>query len=193
MPSPRAATSQLGWGLSDEKSFLTWKAWIMMWRGCLLALNGKSSKAVEMITSGISALRSTGATLHIPLCWPYLARAHAELGQFEQAWNTIGEGLTDVETTEYRWCESDIHRTAGEIALMAPVADETKAEAYFEQALAVASEQQAKSWELRAAMSMARLWRDQGKRREARDLLAPMYGWFTEGFDTTDLKEAEAL
>ena len=82
---------------------------------------------------------------------------------------------------------------AGDIALMSPERDEAKAEAYFERALAVARAQQAKSWELRAAVSMARLWRDQGKRDEARGLLAPVYGWFTEGFDTPDLKQAEAL
>jgi len=82
---------------------------------------------------------------------------------------------------------------AGEIALMSPDPDATKAEAYFERALVVAREQQAKSWERRAAMSMARLWRDQGKRDEARDLLAPVYDWFTEGFNTLDLKEAKAL
>jgi predicted ATPase len=85
------------------------------------------------------------------------------------------------------------NRIAGEIALKSFQPDTAKAEAYFERALAVARQQQAKSWELRAAMSMARLWRDQGKRNEARDLLAPVYGWFTEGFDTRDLKEAKAL
>ena len=89
--------------------------------------------------------------------------------------------------------EAEVHRLAGEIALKSPVPDASKAEAYFERALAVAREQQAKSWELRAAMSMARLWRDQGKRDEARVLLAPVYGWFTEGFDTLDLKEAKML
>ena len=87
----------------------------------------------------------------------------------------------------------DPHRTAGEIELMSPEADASKAEAHFERALAIARAQQAESWELRAAMSMARLWRDQGKRQQARDLLSPIYGWFTEGFDTLDLKEAKAL
>jgi len=82
---------------------------------------------------------------------------------------------------------------AGEIALTSPEPDATKAEAYFERALAVARAQQAKSWELRAAMSMARLWRDQAKRQQAHDLLTPVYGWFTEGFDTLDLKEAKVL
>ena len=98
-----------------------------------------------------------------------------------------------MEATKETWHEVDIRRIAGEIALMGPEPDTAKAQGYFERALSVARQQQAKSWELRAAMSMARLWRDQGKRDEARDLLAPVYGWFTEGFDTRDLKEAKVL
>ena len=101
--------------------------------------------------------------------------------------------MTAIQTTGERWFEAEVNRIAGEIALKSPKPDTAKAEAYFDRALAVAREQQAKSLELRAAMSMARLWRDQGKRDEARDLLAPVYGWFTEGFDTLDLKEAKAL
>jgi predicted ATPase len=108
---------------------------------------------------------------------------------------TLGDALamTAVETTKEKWCEAEIHRVAGEIALKSPEPDAAKAQAYFDRALAVARAQQAKSWELRAAMSLARLWRDQGKRDEAHDLLAPIYGWFTEGFDMLDLKEAKAL
>ena len=98
-----------------------------------------------------------------------------------------------METTKEKWWSAEINRVAGEIALLSPEPDVAKAEAYFERALSVARQQQAKSWELRAATSMAQLWRDQGKRDEARDLLAPVYGWFTEGFDTLDLKEAKAL
>ncbi len=101
--------------------------------------------------------------------------------------------MTPVETTKERWCEAEINRVAGEIALKSPQPDVAKAQAYFERALAVSRQQKAKSWELRAAMSMARLWRDQGKRDEARELLAPVYGWFTEGLDTLDLKGAKAL
>ena len=101
--------------------------------------------------------------------------------------------MTAIETTKERLWEADTHRIAGEIALLSPEPDAAKAEAYFERALAVTRQQQAKSWELRAAMSMARLWRDQGKRDEAHDLLAPVYAWFSEGFDTLDLKEAKAL
>jgi predicted ATPase len=89
--------------------------------------------------------------------------------------------------------EAEAYRTAGDIALLSPEPDAAKAEAYFERALAVARQQQAKSWELRASMSMARLWREQGKVQQARELLAPVYGWFTEGFDTRDLKDAKAL
>jgi predicted ATPase len=92
-----------------------------------------------------------------------------------------------------RWFEAEVNRAAGELALKLPKPNPKNAERYFGRALAVARAQQAKSWELRAAMSMARLWRDQGKRDEARELLAPVYGWFTEGFDTRDLKEAKAL
>ena len=102
--------------------------------------------------------------------------------------------MMGIETTfkETLW-EAEINRTAGEITLMPPDGDAAKASMYFERALGVARQQQAKSWELRAAMSLARLWRDQGKVKEARELLAPVYDWFTEGFDTRDLKEAKAL
>ena len=98
-----------------------------------------------------------------------------------------------IRTTKETWFEAEVNRIAGEIALKSPEPDVAKAEAYFERALEVARRQRAKSWELRAAMSMARLWREQGKVRQARELLAPVYGWFTEGFDTLDLKEAKVL
>jgi predicted ATPase len=122
-----------------------------------------------------------------------MARAHANVGEYDGARRCIDEAMTAVEATGERWYEADIHRTAGELALTSPEPDATKAEAHFDRALAVAREQQAKSWELRAAMSLARLWRDQGKVQQARELLASVYGWFTEGFDTRDLKEAKAL
>jgi predicted ATPase len=146
-----------------------------------------------MMNFGIAAFRSTGSTAWIPWQLLFLASAYAELGQFDDAWRCIGEAMTAVETTKERCCEAEINRIAGEIALKSPEPDVAKAEAYFERALAVARAQQAKSWELRAAMSMARLWRDQGRPDEARDLLAPVYGWFTEGFGTSDLKQAKTL
>jgi predicted ATPase len=101
--------------------------------------------------------------------------------------------MNAVETSGERWCEADIHCAAGKIELMSPERDAAEAQIHFWHALKIARAQQARSWELRAATSLARLWRDQGKRAEAHDLLAPVYGWFTEGFDTLDLKEAKAL
>ena len=123
----------------------------------------------------------------------YLANAHAQLGQIDDAWRCIGEAISTIEATKERLFEVEANRIAGEIALMSPEPDAAKAEVYFERALAIARQQQAKSWELRAAMSMARLWRNQGRVQQARQLLAPVYGWFTERFDTRDLKEAKAL
>jgi predicted ATPase len=138
-------------------------------------------------------LRLTGQTIFVPIYTSWLARTYAKLGKFDDAWRCIGEAVTAIETRKEIWCEAEVNRIAGEIALRSPAADLLKAQAYFERALAVARQQQAKSWELRAAMSLARLWRDQGKRQQGRELLAPVYGWFTEGFETRDLKEAKAL
>jgi predicted ATPase len=180
-------------GLADEKGASAWKAFGMMHQGSLLALTGQVSHATQMMTSGIGAWRSTGSTLWMPCYLSNLARAYAQLDQFDNAWRHIGEAMTAVEVTKARWCDSEVHRTAGEIALMSPDRDASKAETYFARALAIAREQRAKSWELRAAISMARLWRDQSKLLQAHDLLASVYGWFTEGFDTLDLKEAKAL
>ena len=165
----------------------------MIFQGCVLGLTGRAADAVHMITAGLAAARSIGATFFEPLHLSYLARAHAELGQFDDALRCMGEAMTAVETTGEKLWEAEVYRTAGEIALKSSEPDTAKAQTYFERSLSVARQQQAKSWELRAAMSLARLWRDQGKVREARELLAPVYGWFTEGFDTRDLKEAKAL
>jgi predicted ATPase len=179
--------------LADEKGALFWKALGTMNQACVLTLTGKASDAIQMFISGIAAYPSTGATVWRPLHLSHFARAYAELGQFDDAWRCVGEVMTAIETTNERWFEAEAHRTGGEIALLSPDPDAAKAEAYFERALEIARRQQAKSWELRAAMSLARLWRHQGKRDEARDLLAPVYGSFTEGFDTRDLKDAKAL
>ena len=179
--------------LAEEKGTLMWKALGTVTRGCVLALTSKASDAVQMINDGITAWRSTGSTFWMPWYLSNLAGAHAQLGEVNEAGRYIGEAMTTSKTAKENWCEAEVYRVAGEIALRSPEPDAAKAEAYFERALAVARQQQAKSWELRAAMSLARLWRDQGKMRQARELLAPVYGWFTEGFDTRDLKEAKAL
>jgi class 3 adenylate cyclase/predicted ATPase len=179
--------------LADEKGAALWKALATMQKGSVLALSGRASEAIQMITSGITTYRSTGSRVYLPIFLSHLSRADSELGQVDDAWRCIGEAATTAETTKERWYEAEINRIRGEIALKLPQLGPSQAEAYFQRALTVARAQQAKSWELRAAMSMARLWRDQGKRDDARALLAPVYGWFTEGFDTHDLKEAKAL
>jgi predicted ATPase len=122
-----------------------------------------------------------------------LALACTDLGHFDDASRCIDDAIRAMQTTGEKWFEVEVFRITGEIALKSPQPKAAKAEAHFELARAVARQQQAKSWELRAAMSLARLWRDQGKPQQARELLAPVYGWFSEGFDTRDLKEAKTL
>jgi predicted ATPase len=121
----------------------------------------------------------------------FLARAYADIGRLRDAWRCVDEALTNVETTKETLYAAEVNHMAGKIALLE--SNQILAEAHFERALAVARTQQARSWELRAATSMAQLCRDQGKRTEARGILAFVYSWFTEGFDTLDLKEAKAL
>ena len=115
------------------------------------------------------------------------------MGQAETGLPLLAEALAHVDTTGERYYEAEVYRIKGELLLRQAVPDATQADACFQQALTVARRQQAKSWELRAAMSLSRLWQRQGQRAEARKLLAPIYGWFTEGFDTADLQEARTL
>jgi hypothetical protein len=183
--------------LADEKRALYWKAEGTINRGLVLALTAKNSdeyiNAISMIKSGLTAQRSTGATIRRSAYLSQLAQAYARVDQYDDAWRCIGEAMAFAEASKERWYEAELHRIAGELALRSPQQDDAKAQTSFERALAIARQQQATSWELRAATSMARLWRDQEKRDEARELLAPVYGWFTEGFDTLDLKQAKAL
>jgi class 3 adenylate cyclase/predicted ATPase len=179
--------------LANEKDTLYWKAEGLLDKGSLLALTGKHSEAIETITSWIAPFRSTGATWFIPTYLLFLASAHAELGNSSNAQTCIGDAFTAIQATRETWFEAEAHRMAGEIEAKSGKPESAKIEAHFKRSLAVARQQQAKSWELRAAMSMARLWRDQGKSQQARELLAPVYGWFTEGFNTLDLKEAKVL
>ena len=178
--------------LAEEKGAAFRRAEGVLRRGYVLTLTGNAS-AVEMVTSGIDLWRSAGSTIFTPEHEFMLAIAHADSGQFDAAWRCIGKAMTAMQATKETWCEAEAHRVAGEIALKSPQRDVAKAQAHFERSLTVARAQQAKSWELRAAMSLARLLSDQGKRRAAHDLLAPTYDWFTEGFDTRDLRKAKAL
>jgi DNA-binding winged helix-turn-helix (wHTH) protein/predicted ATPase len=162
-------------------------------RGCVFAQTGKAADAVQAISAEIAGLRAIGAPTWGTAWLSHLALAYTTLGKLDDARRCIGEAMRVVEATKEGWYQAEIHRIAGEIALKSPEPVAPKAQEYFEYALAVARQQQAKSWELRATMSLARLWRNQGKMQQARELLSPLYGWFTEGFDTQDLKEAKAL
>jgi predicted ATPase len=179
--------------LADRKGAVQWKAVRMMHQGWLLGLSGNAPAAAHTINLAVVAYQSTGATLLTPWCLSNLAKVHADLGRFDDAWRCIDEAMRVVKTTQESWCGAEVNRIAGEIVEMPTRTGPSEAEAHFRHALAIARAQQAKSWELRAAMSMARLLRDQGKRQQARDLLAPVYSWFTEGLDTLDLKEAKIL
>jgi predicted ATPase len=177
--------------LAEEKGAIYWKTVGLMGQGHILALTGRPWEAVTMIAAGMSASRSTGSKLFVPTFLSQLAMAHLKLRQFAEARLYVDEAMTTVETTKEKLWEAEVYRLAGQIARSER--DHERAESYFTRSLAIAKHQEAKSWELRAAMSLARLRRDQGRRGEARELLAPVYGWFTEGFDTLDLKKAKAL
>jgi tetratricopeptide (TPR) repeat protein len=184
-------TTQLD-ALSNEKA-QHWKPVSSTFRGAACALEGDALAAVELIAPAHTALVQTGMNLFASVRFSYLALAHARLGQFDVARQRMHEAVENIATTKELWFEADAYRIAGEIALMSPERDAAEAQRNFERALNVARRQKARSFELRAATSLARLWRDQGKRAEGRDLLAPIYSWFTEGLDTLDLKEAKAL
>ena len=177
--------------LADEKQSAFWKWYGIVLQGCVWVLKGDASSAIRMIPPALAALRQTGSTFWSPMALTLLSAAYGETGKFDDASRCINEAMTTISTTKETFYQVETNRVAGGLALLQR--HTAKAETYFEHALTVAREQQAKSWELRAAMSLARLWRDQGKLQQARELLAPVYGWFTEGFDTRDLKEAKAL
>jgi predicted ATPase len=179
--------------LADEKGAAWFKAAGVLLRSFVSAMTEEGADHVNAIASAWDAHLSTGATIWAPMQRSYLAVACAEIGKFDDARKCMGEAIAAAEDTKERWFDTEIHRIAGEIELLSPDRDMTRVERHFQRALEIARARQTRSWELRAAMSLARLWRDQGKRREAHDLLAPVYGWFTEGFDTLDLKEAKAL
>ncbi len=179
--------------LADEKGGAYWKLMGALSQGAVFAFTGKPTEAIQTLPNALAALRSSGAVAYIPSFLISLAVAYADLKRFDDAWRSTVEAFAAVEATKERLFEAEINRLAGEIALKSPGSETVKAESYFSRALDVSTRQHAKSDELRAAMSLARLWRDQGKLQQAGELLAPVYGWFTEGFDTRDLKEAKAL
>jgi predicted ATPase len=179
--------------LSTEQGFPFWGAWGTILRGSALAEQGQSAEGIAQMRQGIAAWRATGAELQRPYYLALLAEAYGKTGHAEEGLHVLAEALTAVHKTGERQHEAELYRLKGELRLKQDVPDEQEAESCLRQAVDVARQQQAKSLELRAAMSLSRLWQHQGKRVEARELLAPVYGWFTEGFDTFDLQEAKAL
>ena len=179
--------------LSTEQGFPHWLAWGMILRGWALTAQGEGMEGIAQMRRGRVAYRATGAELNQLYSLALLAEAYGETGQPEEGLNVLVEALALVDKTGERNWEAELHRHKGELLLMQQGQKVGEAEECFRQALNIARRQQAKSLELRAAMSLSRLWQQQGKKEEARQILADIYGWFTEGFGTPDLQEAKAL
>jgi predicted ATPase len=179
--------------LATAQGFLYLAALGTSLRGWALALQGQGEAGLAQLRQGIAAYRATGAALHGPYYCTVLADVADRLGHPADGLQALAEAHTLVEQHEERWWEAEVARLRGVLLLRQPGTPPAEAEAWLQRALDVARRQEAKSLELRAAMSLSRLWQQQGKRGAARELLAPIYGWFTEGFDTADLQEAKAL
>jgi predicted ATPase len=162
-------------------------------RGWALAMQGDAAAGVAHLQQGLDVVQGAGLKLYRPYLLALLAEAYGQAGQPEAGLSVLAEAMTLVEATEERWWEAEVHRLQGELLRQRPLSDVGQAEACFQQALEVARRQQAKSLELRAALSLSRLWQQHGKHQAVHALLAPIYAWFTEGFDTADLQEAETL
>jgi predicted ATPase len=160
-------------------------------RGWSLSAVGRTSEGIPLLWQGLTTLRAMGSNLLLPFYLTALAEAHGMAAQPEEGLSRLVEAENLIETTKERWAEAEMHHVRGK--LLVSLHEHTAAEGSYCRALAVAQEQRAKFWELRAALDLARLWRDQGMRTKVRDLLAPIYGWFTEGFDTPVLQDAKAL
>ena len=179
--------------LSTEQGFPLWAAYGTIFRGWALAMQGQGEAGMAQVRQGIASFRATGQALIVPYLCTVLADVAAHLGHTEDGLQALAEAHTLVEQQEERWWEAEVARLRGVVLLRQPGIPQGEAEAWLQRALDVARRQEAKSLELRAAMSLSRLWQQQGQQVEAHELLAPIYGWFTEGFDTADLQEAKAL
>jgi predicted ATPase len=179
--------------VAQEQGFPQYKAYSAILYGWALAHQGLAQDGMAQLHQGLMTYRATGAAILRPYWLALLAEAHEIRGEPEVGLTALAEALTLAETTGERWYESELYRLKGALLLQQNAANQAEAEHCFQQAITIAQNQQAKSFELRSAMSLSRLWQQQGKRQEAHDLLAPVYGWFTEGFDTADLIDAKAL
>jgi predicted ATPase len=179
--------------LATEQGFPLWIGLGTILRGWALAMQGQGEEGMAQLRQGIAAWRATGAAQHVPYHLTMLADVSAHLGHVEDGLQALAEAHILVEQHEERYWEAEVHRLRGVLLLRQPRTPPAEAETWLQRALDVARRQEAKSLELRAAMSLSRLWQQQGKRDKARELLAPIYSWFTEGFDTADLQEAKML
>ena len=180
--------------LATEQGFFAERvAWATVLHGWALAMQGQGEAGLAEMRQGLAADLATGSKSWQPYFLGLLAEAYGAGGHPDAGLTALAEALAVLDTTELRSYAAELYRLKGALLLQQAVPDASQAETCFHQALDIARQQQAKSWELRAAMSLSRLWQQQGKRDEARALLAPIYGWFTEGFDTADLQEAKAL
>jgi predicted ATPase len=179
--------------LATAQGFPLWVAGGTSLRGWALAMQGQSEAGMAQLRQGIAAWRTTGAAVHVPYLCTVLADVYGHLRHPADGLQALTEAHTLIEQQEERWWEAEVHRLRGVLLLRQPGTPPAEAETWLQRALDVAHRQEAKSLELRAAMSLSRLWQQQGKRAEAYDLLAPIYGWFIEGFETADLQEAKAL
>jgi len=179
--------------LSTAQGFPQSAAVGTIFRGWALAMQGQGEEGMAQVRQGIATWRATGSVLIVSYFYTLLAEVSVHLGHPEDGLQALAEAYTLVEQQEERYWEAEIARLRGVLLLRQTETPQAEAEAWFQRALDVAHRQEAKSLELRAAMSLSRLWQQQGKRVEAYALLAPVYGWFTEGFDTADLQEAQAL
>ena len=161
---------------------------VLMFRKAL-AEAGRIEEGIAEMRHGLASYQATGSEFQVPYFLALLANVHGRAGQQEECLSLLNEALDRVGKTEERWFEAELYRLKGNLLLSRPVEEHAEAEACLQQASDVAQRQSARLLELRAATSLSRLWRDQGKRREAHDLVAPIYDWFTEGFDTADLRE----
>jgi predicted ATPase len=179
--------------LATKQGFPFWVSIGTSMRGWALAMQGQGEEGMVQVRQGLADYRATGAALLVPYYCTLLADVSAHLGHTTDGIQALAEAHTLVEQQEERWWEAEIHRLRGVLLLRQLGTPQAEAETWLQRALDIARRQEAKSLELRAAMSLSRLWQQQGKQAEARALLAPVYGWFTEGFDTEDLQEAKAL
>ena len=179
--------------MGREQNLPHWIVFGTIVRGWTLAMEGQWEDGIAQIREGLVGQQLGGARISRGSFLVLLIEAHLAAGHAEAGLAVVAEALALVQETGAKYEEAEIHRLKGELLLDPPGADSTQAEACFQQALSVARRDGARSWELRAAVSLARLWQRQGKWAEARDLLAPTYGWFREGFDTHDLREARVL